>query len=79
MQFIQRHAGRLALTCFAIFFLNTLIGKMRVMTGNGTSPPIDGVPEFGLLALATLFTVIWILKKEQTTLANPNSGDQNGR
>lgn len=62
---LLRYSGILSLLCFATFLINTSIGKYYVVSGQGTSPPIDGVPEFFLLAAATGFMAIWLLKQEQ--------------
>lgn len=59
-----KYSGLLSIVCFGVFAMNTAIGKYYVSTGQGTSPPIDGVPEFFLLAIATGFLAIWLLKKE---------------
>jgi hypothetical protein len=60
-----RYSGILSLLCFGAILINISIGKYYVISGQGTSPPIDGVPEFFLLAAATGFMAIWLLKQEQ--------------
>ena len=61
-----RYSGILSLLCFGAFLINISIGKYYVMSGQGTAPPIDGIPEFFLLAAATGFVAIWLLKQEQS-------------
>lgn len=57
----RRLAGICCLLGIAVFACNTLIGKHRVMTGSGTAAPLDGVPEFLLLAVSVALFVVYML------------------
>lgn len=58
---LRRLAGTCCLLGIAVFACNALIGKYRVMTGSGTAAPLDGVPEFLLLAAAVALFVVYML------------------
>ena len=78
---IKRISGWLSLTSSAAFIGNMLIGKFRVVSGTGIAAPLDGVPEFVLLALSVAFFAVYMLhadrpdsqedNKNSTTPQNP--------
>jgi hypothetical protein len=66
-----RLAGWISIVGIAAYFANSAIGKYWIMTGQGISPPIDGVPEFFLLAGSVIFMAIWLSKSK--SIRNQNS------
>ena len=51
----------------AVFFGNMMIGKIRLLTQTGVAAPLDGVPEFLLLAAAVGCFVAALLAPENGT------------
>ena len=67
--FLLNNAGLLSALGFVIFIGNSVVGKVMLVTGTAIAPPIDGVPEFLLLAVSVAFLATWLeqkVKQEET-------------
>ena len=62
--FVRRRAGRLSLSLLAVFAINVCVGKYWVLTGTGTAAPLDGIPEFLILAAAVVFFIVAVLSSD---------------
>jgi len=61
--FLLKYAGLLSALGFVIFIGNSIVGKVMLASGTGIAPPIDGVPEFVLLAASVAFLATWLEQK----------------
>lgn len=62
---LGKFAAFLSMAAFGLFLVNIIIGKVKVMTGQGVAPPIDGVAEFLLLTAAVIAAAIWLGNQEK--------------
>ena len=60
----------------ALFFVNLIFGKIRLLSKTGISAPLDGVPEFILLMFAVGFFIaaLLVLESDQADEAGGASG-----
>lgn len=70
----RRLAGIACLLGIAVFACNALVGKYRVVTGTGTAAPLDGVPEFLLLAASVAMFVVYMLSAASRPGGKPGGG-----
>lgn len=63
---MKKRAGFLSAGFLAVFAANLCIGKYRLFSGTGTAAPLDGVPEFLILAAAVGCFVVSALVAESS-------------